>query len=98
MSSFNVGSGSKQSFDSRHPSPGGYGHHAAAPPAPPVPYAQPKQKYGAPPACAANTTALGASWCLLDGEYPTYDVQHAIEYHYAAVAALYKVCGLPSEP
>ena len=74
----------------RHPSPGGYGHHAAAPPPPPVPYAQPKQKYGAPPACAANTTALGASWCLVDGEYPTYDVQHAIEYHYAAVAALYK--------
>lgn len=45
-----------------------------------------KDHYG-PPACSKNTTK---SWCLVDYEYPTYDVQHAIEYHYAAVAALYK--------
>ena len=29
--------------------------------------------------------------CLADLEYPTYDIQHAIEYHYSAVATLYKV-------
>ena len=43
--------------------------------------------YDGPPSCSLNTTR---SWCLLDYEYPTYEVQHAIEYHYAAVAALYK--------
>ena len=40
-----------------------------------------------PPSCSYNTSR---SYCLKDFEYPTYDIQHAIEYHYAAVASLYK--------
>ena len=39
------------------------------------------------PSCSRNTTK---TWCLTDGDYPTYDIQHAIKYHYAAVASLYK--------
>ena len=42
-----------------------------------------KEPSYAVPTCSYNTTK---SWCLSDHEYPTYDIQHAIEYHYAAVA------------
>jgi hypothetical protein len=59
-------------------------------PAAPAAYHMPTKYDQHPPLCAKNTTAIGSSWCLYDNEYPTYDVQHAIEYHYAAVAALYK--------
>ena len=39
------------------------------------------------PGCAKN---LSQHYCLDDYEYPVYEIQHAVEYHYAAVAALYK--------
>ena len=44
------------------------------------------------PSCGKNATAHHAlsTWCLEDYEYPTADIQHAIEYHYAAGASLYK--------
>merc|ERR1712008_8196 len=29
-------------------------------------------------------------YCLDDYDYPAYEIQHAVEYHYSAVAALYK--------
>lgn len=38
------------------------------------------------PACAANTTN---SWCLEDAEYPTYEIQHALEYHAQFVLSMY---------
>ena len=52
------------------------------PPKPP----SPTPDYG-PPGCAKN---LSQHYCLDDYEYPVYEIQHAVEYHYAAVAALYK--------
>ncbi len=71
-------------------------YHMASPP-PPPPYSPsrhlrlhplPNYHYhDGPPACAKNATR---PWCLDDHEYPSREVQHAIEYHYAAVAALYK--------
>ena len=59
-------------------------YHAAPPPRPT--HHKAKVEYG-PPSCSKNTTA---TYCLVDYEYPTYDVQQAVEYHYSAVAALYK--------
>eukprot|EP00096_Caligus_rogercresseyi_P011833 TRINITY_DN4793_c0_g1_i1.p1 TRINITY_DN4793_c0_g1~~TRINITY_DN4793_c0_g1_i1.p1 ORF type:complete len:252 (-),score=62.71 TRINITY_DN4793_c0_g1_i1:581-1336(-) len=55
-----------------------YGHHGSAAPL--------RETYG-PPSCSKNSTN---TWCLMDYDYPTYEIQHAVEYHYAAVAALYK--------
>ena len=64
-----------------HP-PYGHGHHMPGhPPKPPT-----SPDYG-PPGCAKNHTQ---HYCLDDYEYPVYEIQHAVEYHYAAVAALYK--------
>ncbi|TRY64183.1 hypothetical protein TCAL_05609 [Tigriopus californicus] len=64
-----------------------YGHY----PHSPQPSASHHASYEAnnygPPACSKNTTK---SWCLMDYEYPAREIQHAIEYHYAAVASLYK--------
>ena len=37
----------------------------------------------------ANGTA--ASFCLHDAEYPVAQIEHAIKYHYHAVASIYKV-------
>ena len=37
-----------------------------------------------------NASDLVKSYCLVDHEYPVYEIQHAVEYHYSAVAALYK--------
>ncbi len=45
------------------------------------------------PSCALTAVKKNVSersWCLVDEEYPARQVQLAIEYHYAAVAALYK--------
>ena len=67
-----------------------YPHSPAPKPAagavPYIPKKLPEPDYG-PPGCAKNATT---SYCLTDYEYPSYDIQHAIEYHYSAVAALYK--------
>ena len=62
-------------------------HHAApygaaphhAPPHHEQPYHEPK--------CAEGNTK---TWCLEDEEYPKYEVQKAIEYHYEAVRQIYK--------
>ena len=62
-------------------------HHAApygaaphhAPPHHEEPYHEPK--------CAEGNTK---TWCLEDEEYPKYEVQKAIEYHYEAVRQIYK--------
>ncbi|KAK2726534.1 uncharacterized protein LOC136031673 [Artemia franciscana] len=44
-------------------------------------------KYEDAPACAKLS---GRPWCLEDPEYPTYELQKALEEHYDAVLALYK--------
>ena len=30
------------------------------------------------------------TWCLEDAEYPTYEIEHALQYHYEGVQAIYK--------
>ncbi|KAK7082437.1 Spaetzle [Halocaridina rubra] len=56
----------------------------------PRPSYHPQPSYGhhepAVPACAANTTK---PWCLEDAEYPTYEIKHAIDYHFSKVIDLY---------
>jgi len=54
----------------------------------PQPSYHPKPTYEAPavPACAANTTK---PWCLEDEEYPTYEIKHAVDYHFSKVIDLY---------
>ncbi|XP_042855248.1 neurotrophin 1-like [Penaeus japonicus] len=57
----------------------------------PAPAYQPQPSYKhehepAVPACAANTSK---AWCLQDAEYPTYEIKHAVEYHYEKVLSLY---------
>ncbi|KAK2725527.1 hypothetical protein QYM36_000130 [Artemia franciscana] len=47
----------------------------------------PAPKYDEIPACSKNTTK---PWCLEDSEYPKYDVEYALDYHYDAVLGLYK--------
>ena len=69
-------------YTPKPPAPYGHPHHIPA--HPPKPPAQPD--YGIP-SCAKNHTQ---HFCLEDYEYPSYEIQHAVEYHYAAVAALYK--------
>jgi hypothetical protein len=67
-----------------HPAP----HHAApyAPhhPAPHHPKAEPH--YG-PPTCSKGNPK---PWCLEDKEYPAYEIEKAIEYHYDSVQQMYK--------
>ena len=80
-----------------HPPAGGYGY---TPRPYPPPYGHPPAvahapDYSSPPACAKNVTVakhgvVPKNYCLEDYEYPTYEIQHAVEYHYSAVAALYK--------
>ncbi len=80
------GYGASPAYSAPHSHQQPYPHY----PSPSVPPHHSNKKEYHPPLCAKNTTAVGSAWCLHDKEYPTYDVQHAIEYHYAAVAALYK--------
>merc|ERR1719347_957785 len=65
-------------------------HHAVVHPAPayhePAPYHQPEPHYE-PPACSVDNPK---TWCLEDPEYPTYEIEHALQYHYEGVQALYK--------
>ncbi|XP_063593047.1 protein spaetzle-like [Penaeus indicus] len=44
------------------------------------------ETHTAVPACAKNTTK---TWCLEDAEYPTYEVRHAVDYHFSKVIDLY---------
>ena len=41
------------------------------------------------PVCASNYSAN--SYCLVDPDYPLEQIEHAIKYHYHAVASIYKV-------
>ncbi len=42
------------------------------------------------PACAKNLTGPFAHICLHDPDYPLEQIEHAIKYHYHAVASIYK--------
>ncbi|XP_064113516.1 neurotrophin 1-like [Macrobrachium nipponense] len=55
----------------------------------PAPSYHPQASYEDPyadPACAENTTK---PWCLEDEEYPMYEVEEAVNYHFSKVIALY---------
>jgi len=56
-------------------------HHASAYPS------HPKVDHYAPPACSIDNPK---TWCLEDEEYPKYEIEHALQYHYDGVQALYK--------
>merc|ERR1719225_2142436 len=62
-----------------HPDPAPYApvHH-------PAPY-HPHEEV--PPVCSKDNPK---PWCLEDPEYPTYEIQKAIEYHYDSVQQMYK--------
>lgn len=42
------------------------------------------------PVCAKNITQLFPNVCLHDPDYPLEEIEHAIKYHYHAVASIYK--------
>merc|ERR1712128_99372 len=62
-----------------HPAPV---HHVPA-----APYHEPKPAHYEPPKCSIENPK---TWCLEDPEYPTYEIEHALQYHYEGVQALYK--------
>merc|ERR1712158_124843 len=68
-------------------------HHAVAHAAPVVAHAAPYHPAPAPhheykpPACSIDNPK---TWCLEDPEYPTYEIEHALQYHYEGVQAIYK--------
>merc|ERR1711990_490599 len=73
-------------------------HHAVAHPvahaAPVVAHAAPYHPAPAPhhdaykpPVCSVDNPK---TWCLEDPEYPTYEIEHALQYHYEGVQAIYK--------
>merc|ERR1712158_303217 len=61
-------------------------HHAVAHAAPYHPAPAPHHEYK-PPACSIDNPK---TWCLEDAEYPTYEIEHALQYHYEGVQAIYK--------
>merc|ERR1712158_332444 len=61
-------------------------HHAVAHAAPYHPAPAPHHEYK-PPACSIDNPK---TWCLEDEEYPTYEIEHALQYHYEGVQAIYK--------
>jgi len=63
-----------------HPVP----HHAA--PYHPAPH-HPKAEPHGPPTCSKGNPK---PWCLEDKEYPAYEIEKAIEYHYDSVQQMYK--------
>jgi len=72
-----------------HPEPAPYApvHHPVPhhpPPHHPAPY-HPHEEV--PPVCSKDNPK---PWCLEDPEYPTYEIQKAIEYHYDSVQQMYK--------
>merc|ERR1711887_369147 len=56
-------------------------HHA------PAAYHEPKPDHYEPPKCSIDNPK---TWCLEDPEYPTYEIEHALQYHYEGVQAIYK--------
>merc|ERR1711892_1151822 len=72
-----------------HAAPAAFVHHAVAPVhhVPAAPYHEPKPAHYEPPKCSIENPK---TWCLEDPEYPTYEIEHALQYHYEGVQALYK--------
>jgi len=63
-------------------------HHAPVHhPVPAAPYHEPKPAHYEPPKCSIDNPK---TWCLEDPEYPTYEIEHALQYHYEGVQAIYK--------
>merc|ERR1711976_371438 len=64
-------------------------HHAVPAYHEPAPYHEPKHKPEpyAPPKCSVGNPK---TWCIEDPEYPTYEIEHALQYHYEGVQAIYK--------
>merc|ERR1711874_113631 len=66
-------------------------HHAVVHHAPvhhaPAAYHEPKPDHYEPPKCSIDNPK---TWCLEDEEYPTYEIEHALQYHYEGVQAIYK--------
>ena len=66
-------------------------HHAPVHHAPvhhaPAAYHEPKPDHYEPPKCSIDNPK---TWCLEDPEYPTYEIEHALQYHYEGVQAIYK--------
>merc|ERR1711913_221004 len=68
-----------------HPSPEPVYH--AAPAHHPAAFHEPKPDHYEPPKCSIDNPK---TWCLGDEEYPTYEIEHALQYHYEGVQAIYK--------
>merc|ERR1712038_969366 len=62
-------------------------HHAPAPYHEPKAHPHPKPDHYEPPKCSVGNPK---TWCLEDPEYPTYEIEHALQYHYEGVQAIYK--------
>jgi hypothetical protein len=69
-----------------HPAPHHAAPHHAAPYHPAPHHAKAEPHYG-PPACSKGNPK---PWCLEDKEYPAYEIEKAIEYHYDSVQQMYK--------
>merc|ERR1711970_1184091 len=71
--------------------PAAFVHHAVVHHAPvhhaPAAYHEPKPDHYEPPKCSIDNPK---TWCLEDPEYPTYEIEHALQYHYEGVQAIYK--------
>merc|ERR1719331_1863751 len=61
--------------------------HAVAHAAPYHPAPAPHHDAYKPPVCSVDNPK---TWCLEDPEYPTYEIEHALQYHYEGVQAIYK--------
>ena len=74
-----------------HPVAPHHAPHHAAPyhpePYHPAPHHPVKEAHYTPPKCSKGNPK---TWCLEDEEYPTYEIQKAIEYHYDSVQQMYK--------
>merc|ERR1711913_216538 len=66
--------------------PAAFVHHAPVHHAPAA-YHEPKPDHYEPPKCSIDNPK---TWCLEDEEYPTYEIEHALQYHYEGVQAIYK--------
>merc|ERR1719264_1403504 len=62
-------------------------HHAPAPCHEPKAHPHPKHDNYEPPKCSVGNPK---TWCLEDAEYPAYEIEHALQYHYEGVQAIYK--------
>jgi len=68
------------------PAPAPYAAHPA--PHHPAPHHKPAPHHDAPPPkCSVDNPK---TWCLEDTEYPTYEIEQAITYHYDSVQQMYK--------